>query len=242
MTRLEEPSGGTDPTWRSEVLEQVLEHQVIARLSAAHLPDPACAAALASCLDRACRGDIDGTRRAVADAGGNVEELLTACDRRLRQEWAEDRRSFVEVTVALGTLSLFAASLPDGAVPWRGQVLLTTLPGEPDPLALALVDLRLRADGWAVQRQPGLEPDAFLELLRAEVFEAVGFTVSRPSLLPALAGRAALVRRLPAARRPALMVVENTALPGQFAGKHGLVHLACPCDAAGWLRRRAAVH
>jgi hypothetical protein len=246
MSRLEKLLAGAKSlrlTVNVEPLRLALERHVIPRILEAHRADtprdllPA-SQVLQPFVFAAWGGDLDATRACAASwtqQGGTLEALVVAGARQLGDDWDADRRSFAEVTTGLGVLSALVSLDSDGTVAKRGDVLLTTAPGEQHTLGLALVARSLRQDGWCVHLEPGLGPAALTPRLQGQPLAAVGFTVTRNQLLPGLAACITAVRQLAAPRQPRLFVGGPIALDA-FATAHGVTHLSTPVDAAARLR------
>lgn len=225
-----------------ERLRALLEGHVIPRLVAEQQRCEADVHQLA--IERlaaaACAGSLEAARAVVDDhrAGAlSPHGLVSACARRLGQAWEADARTFVEVTVALGVLGRLVTPEPWEASVGRGHVLLTTAPGEQHQLGLLLVAQGLRRDGWFVEVEPGLEPSALSRRVEREALDAVGFTVSRVALLPALASCLERIRQVSGRDGPGVMVGGSVSLTA-FATEHRVTALASPDDAVLWLRRR----
>ncbi|MDX2014390.1 MAG: hypothetical protein SFW67_29595 [Myxococcaceae bacterium] len=191
----------------------------------------------------ACAGDVDGARAIIdarRDGSVSTSTLVSACARLLGQAWEADARTFVEVTVALGVLSRLVTPDVSEASVGRGHVLLTTAPGEQHQLGLLLVAQSLRRDGWFVEVEPGLEPSVLAQRVAQTPLDAVGFTVSRVVLLPALASSIDSIWSARRARPPAVMVGGCVPLTA-FAAEHHVTALASPDEAVTWLRSRLQV-
>jgi MerR family transcriptional regulator, light-induced transcriptional regulator len=206
-----------------EPLRLALERHVVPQLLEVHRaetpralrPPAPVLEVLVNCVSR---GDLDATRACAASwtqQGGTLEALVVEGARQLGDDWDADRRTFAEVTTGLGVLSALVSLDGDGVVANRGEVLLTTAPGEQHTLGLALVARSLRQAGWSVHLEPGLGPAALTSRLQGQSLAAVGFTVTR--------------------EQPRLFVGGPITLDA-FATAHGVTHLSTPVDAAAWLR------
>ena len=192
------------PPWR-RALNQVIETEILPRLMMAHRAKaPGARKPRAHCPP--C--DVDAFTFALVDPdatvaprlaeryrddGASIEavflDLLAPAARKLGKMWETDERDFVEITVGLGRLhqivGAFRASAESfaGDVNKRAKVLLLLSPGEGHGFGLEIVDCLLQAAGYRVRKG---DPRTYLDELRREDFDLVGFSISCARNLPAL--------------------------------------------------------
>ena len=143
--------------------------------------------------------------RQLADSGATAHELcldlLAPAARRLGEMWSADRCDFSEVTIALGRLQLMLrelatrmmAAVPPGA-PVR-RALLLAVAGDQHTFGLAMVRDFFRAAGWRVSTDAPESLEALKTLVKAEVFDVVGFTVGSERHIEMLAAAVHMLRR-----------------------------------------------
>jgi methanogenic corrinoid protein MtbC1 len=231
-----------------------IEQEIIPRLVLAHRLD-----STASCVDArppptadeiaafgklivdqntsAALATIDGFAHSGLTIESILIELIGKTARHLGDLWLEDRVSFVDVTTGLTTLQQIVNVLgPRLApnVPHRGLVLLTAAPTEQHTLGLFLLGEFLRRAGWSVDVLPDMSlAELGAYLLRNDV-DAIGFSVSREDLLPALARAVATVRR--DAIKPGVRIMVGGRIElSTFAAEHSVKVLESPSWAVQWL-------
>jgi methanogenic corrinoid protein MtbC1 len=193
--RLADSVGG-----RSALLTQVVEREIIPRLTLAHGAAPAVE------TPRSLDFDTDKVRefagivlaRDAAAACSYVEELrvrgatlevlylklLAPAARWLGELWEEDRADFTEVTIGLLRLmqvlhEVGPAFRDEAGTDANGRrALLVPAPGDQHSLGLAMVSDFFRRAGWAVWDMPTASGGDLARLVRREWFAVVGFSVS----------------------------------------------------------------
>jgi len=195
--RLADSVGG-----RSALLTQIVEREIIPRLTLAHGADAAPVHETARPLDF----DADKVRefagivlaRDAAASCSYVEELrvrgatlealylklLAPAARWLGELWDEDRADFTEVTIGLLRLmqvlhEVGPAFRDEAGTDANGRrALLVPAPGDQHTLGLAMVSDFFRRAGWAVWDLPTASSGDLARLVRREWFAVVGFSVS----------------------------------------------------------------
>jgi methanogenic corrinoid protein MtbC1 len=115
-------------------------------------------------------------------------DLLAPAARRLGTLWERDDCDFVQVTIGLRRLQDMLNRLSadhEGPFAEAGEhprALLLPTPGESHAFGVAMVETFFRADGWSVERGDA----GFLDALRRQTFDIVGFSVSCERHLEAL--------------------------------------------------------
>ena len=128
-------------------------------------------------------------------------DLFQPAARHIGDLWAEDLCSFVDVTLALGTLHRMLRDLsPDFQREARRfdigrQALLTPLPGDQHTLGLTMVAEFFRRAAWSVWSAPFGCIDELAEATRSTWFTVAGFSVSCIGQLDQLASVIEVVRR-----------------------------------------------
>lgn len=128
-------------------------------------------------------------------------DLLAPSARRLGEMWNADRCDFSDVTIALGRLQLMLRELaarmmglmPEGAAVRRALLLAVT--GDQHTFGLAMVRDFFRAAGWRVATEAPDTLDALKQLVKAEAFDVVGFTVGSERHIEALAASIHALRK-----------------------------------------------
>jgi methanogenic corrinoid protein MtbC1 len=262
-------SGGAAPRLAPELageeLLSAIEEQIIPRLVLAHRSDddlaticedtrpPPSQEEIAAFADLAVAQDLPKLLERVEEfmnAGLSLEttllDLITPAAHCLGDEWMEDRRSFADVGLGLaalqrvvGTLGRDRARLADPAPGSRGLVVLTAAPGESHILAIQVAGELLRAHGWAVHIDPGLQDEELLDLVASEPVVMVGLTVSNTALCDTL-GR--VVDEVKQASLNSDVVVMLGGLPelSAIAPQVGAVHCPTARYAVEWLERHTA--
>jgi methanogenic corrinoid protein MtbC1 len=159
-------------------------------LTAASLADDL-PASQALCLGLQARG---------ASVRDILADLVTPVARHLGELWIEDECDFVHVTVACDLLKRLVLTLADDlqvddikgeAAP---RILLVPVPGSQHTLGLVIVAAFFRQAQWDVTTVPQLTMDELRDLLGADGFDIVGFSVGSAVHEPALARAVALLR------------------------------------------------
>jgi MerR family transcriptional regulator, light-induced transcriptional regulator len=143
--------------------------------------------------------------RQLAERGVTAHELcldlLAPAARRLGEMWNADRCDFTDVTIALGRLQLMLrelaarmALIAPGGVPAR-RVLLLAVAGDQHTFGLAMVRDFFRAAGWRVATDAPSGTEALKALVKAELFDVVGFTVGSELHIEDLATAVHTLRR-----------------------------------------------
>jgi len=208
---------------RSERLERTIQNEIVPRLLLSHRAGPIPPSLAASMAQRlteadvaafvdAIRGTDDGRAhdyvRTLVANGTPVEavylDLLSPTARRLGELWDNDECDFVEVTLAMGRMQrllrelsqvfLADASRSDTV----GNVLLTCVPGEQHTLGLIMVGEFLLRDGWRVLVGAPWTENDLLEMVAAEWYDVIGFSVGCQSRISTLKRE---IRRLRASSR-----------------------------------------
>lgn len=118
-------------------------------------------------------------------------ELLAPAARHLGHMWTEDDANFLEVTLGLSRIQqvLRQFRFPAmGSFTERGAALLVTTPGEQHILGLRVVEEFLMRDGWRVRCTPVANVEQLRQLVAADYYDFVGFSISAERFLPALRG------------------------------------------------------
>ncbi|MEM1029572.1 MAG: hypothetical protein AAGN82_04435 [Myxococcota bacterium] len=160
----------------------------VARLAeAAVAPDPRLATALvAEMLERGV--ELDET---LLDYVGAAASLLGA-------QWADDRRSWSDVTLGAGNLQRAIQWLSPSAmmpVVHRGLLVLTVAPGEQHTMGMHLLAELARREGWGVHAQPSLTESELLGLVEREYVTAVGVSAADADRLVGLGALVTDIRR-----------------------------------------------
>jgi methanogenic corrinoid protein MtbC1 len=131
--------------------------------------------------------------------------------------WCDDEANFLEVTLGLSRIQqlLRQFRLPAlEALSERGSALLVTAPGEQHVLGLRVVEEFLLRDGWRVRCTPVATLEELRQLVAADFYDFVGFSISGERFLPAL--RAAIREtRLASRNRQARIMVGGVVFSGQ---------------------------
>jgi methanogenic corrinoid protein MtbC1 len=108
-------------------------------------------------------------------------DVVAPVARLVGKDWAEDRRSWLEVTIAVSTLQQLVCALgrerpaPPSS---RGAVLLFAAPGEQHTLSIHVLGEVLRHAGWSAHVEAALSVEEVVEIVAREPFVMVGMTVS----------------------------------------------------------------
>jgi len=214
---MESPQSGR----RSERLERTIQNEIVPRLMLSHRAgpiSPTLAAAVSSKLTEAdvakfvdaVRGSDDGrahayVRELVAN-GTPIEsvylDLLAPTAWRIGDLWDSDECDFVEVTLAMGRMQgllreLSQVFLADSSrAETVGSVLLTCVPGEQHTLGVIMVGEFLLRDGWRVLVGAPWTENDLLEMVEAEWYDVIGFSVGCEGRIASLKRE---IRRLPRA-------------------------------------------
>jgi methanogenic corrinoid protein MtbC1 len=243
---------------RDDLLATIHE-QVIPRLVLAHFEDPAAAEA---CPDTRLPPDVDEvaefSRIAAAQdlprALSFIEEmvrqgvsiatillhLVAPAARKLGDDWLDDLRSFVEVSLGLGTLQEVVHILGPTFAPGvgdRGSVLLVAAPREQHTLGIHVLGEFIRRAGWSVDVEPVISPELLIRRVAAERFEMVGISVSNEQLLEPLIELVREVKRR-SLNREVLVMIGGSLNLAEHADAIG----ATFCNDPGDAMRRLAAH
>ncbi len=161
---------------------------------------------IASLAALALAQDVAGGLESVATVlkeGLSLESVLlhfiAPAARLLGDYWEADRNTYTEVTAGMTALQAvvrtLGAKVAPSVIPTRGQVLLTTAPGEQHTLGLSMFHELLVKAGWSVELAPGLGHAEIVEAVSNGEVEMVGFTVSNPRLLEPLAQVVAAIKK-----------------------------------------------
>lgn len=216
-----EPS---DTSTRQALLERVIETEILPRLLIAHRERIPPLAPI-SCdfvgeLDVSeFAGLLIGPRsqraREYVERLGRVRsrekvllEILAPAARRLGELWETDHCDFVEATVGLRRLhdlmrdliSDFDSDEPDAG--GTGRILLLASPGETHVFGVTMAERIFRVAGWRTRLTLAAE---YLDDLRREWFDIVGFSLSCERRLPTLAAAISLART--ASANPSIFVL-----------------------------------
>lgn len=185
-------------------IEQALESTVLPRLSEFKHPVDVAEierlTALAASGDGAALAECFAAKRA---AGQTPESLcltlLTLVARRLGEWWAEDRCTFVEVT--LGTILLhqqlheMAPGMVHGRIGGRGRsALMFPAIGNQHSLGIAMVAEFFRAAGWSVSDDKVNDLDTLAERVAGQHFGMVAISVGAVERLPVLTASIRTIR------------------------------------------------
>lgn len=139
-------------------------------------------------------------------------DLLTPAARRLGELWEADVRSFSEVTLGLWRMHHLVRVLSPAFYNEVGrrysglQALLVAPPQAQHTFGLTLVAEFFRRAGWGVSSGPFASAGEMHDLVHAEWFAIVGFSVSCDQQLDALASEIRIVRRVSRNRAIGVMV------------------------------------
>ena len=128
-------------------------------------------------------------------------DLFQPAARHIGDLWADDRCTFVDVTLAVGTLQkmlrTFGPVFHKNGRPAEGgrQALLLPLPGDQHTFGLSMVAEFFRRAGWNVWNTPLASPEDIGEAVSGAWFALVGFSASTDSRLDELAVTIGLIRR-----------------------------------------------
>jgi MerR family transcriptional regulator, light-induced transcriptional regulator len=148
----------------------------------------------------AVRGDDDGRAhdyvKGLLAAGTSVDavylDLLSPAARRLGELWEADECDFVEVTLSMGRMQRMLRDLSQvflsdaGRSETVGSVLLTCVPGEQHTLGIIMVGEFLIRDGWRVLVGAPWTENDLLEMVGAEWYDVIGFSVGCESRISVL--------------------------------------------------------
>ena len=128
-------------------------------------------------------------------------DLFQPAARYIGELWADDRCTFVDVTLAIGTLQKMLRRLEpefhrNGRPPERDrQALLVPLPGDQHTFGLSMVSEFFRRAGWNVWNTPSASIDALGRTVATAWFTLVGLSASTDSHLDDLTTAIRLIRR-----------------------------------------------
>ncbi|MAT24485.1 MAG: hypothetical protein CMN29_05845 [Sandaracinus sp.] len=178
-------------------------------------------------------GEALGVVEAMCRDGLSLPDLLLGLvaptARRLGEDWLEDRCSFSDVTVGLGTLQRIVAVLgqkSETPVSRAGMVVLAAAPGEQHVLSLHVLAEFARQAGWAVHVDPGMDEGELVDLVASEHVTAVGVTVSNRGLASGAQALLGQARRY--SRNPNLRIALGGAADGlrELASEVGADYLS----------------
>jgi methanogenic corrinoid protein MtbC1 len=115
--------------------------------------------------------------------------LLAPSARLMGEDWCQDRRDFVEVTLGMARLQQMVrqfrlpSTAPDEI---HGHALLVPVPGEQHTFGIRLVEEHMLRAGWQVTALFKVNEAEIIRLVAEEPFDFVGFSLSSERLLPAL--------------------------------------------------------
>jgi methanogenic corrinoid protein MtbC1 len=212
-------------------LAHAIEHDIIPRLMLVHRVADPCPSVPVAEGGRIGRAEVERfARLVVADdedlplacveelrgRGISVEaiylDLLAPTARYLGELWTEDLCDFTDVTVGLGRLQrvlreLSPALAREGEMPEQGRrVLLLPSPGEQHTFGLVMVAEFFRRAGWQVAGGPWETAYDAPDLVAAERYDVVGFSLGSEVHLDALRDCVAAVRRTSRNRSVAIML------------------------------------
>jgi methanogenic corrinoid protein MtbC1 len=218
------------PRQRRSLLTRTIEQEIVPRLVLARkaaperpLPPPpgtvpVCAEEASELARKVVARDPSAASafvEAVLARGTTLEtlhlDLLAPAARRLGEWWSDDLCDFAQVTMGLWRLQQLlretGSELPDPLVRRENdrRVLLVPVPGEQHTFGLAMVATFLSRAGWTVWSEPLASSNDLVGIVRSEWFAVVGFSLSCPNRLEALATNIRRVRR--ASRNPAVGIL-----------------------------------
>jgi methanogenic corrinoid protein MtbC1 len=201
----------TDSAARRARLQRTIENEIVPRLLFSHRVgplSPAIAAAVSQSLSQqdveefvdAIRGDDDGRAhdyvRGLLGGGTSIDavylDLIAPAARRLGELWDTDECDFVEVTLSMGRMQRMLRELSQvflsdaGRSETVGSVLLTCVPGEQHTLGIIMVGEFLLRDGWRVLVGAPWTENDLLEMVSAEWYDVIGFSVGCESRISVL--------------------------------------------------------
>lgn len=224
------PADGLDcasPEQQRLRLTRIIEGEIIPRLMMAHreLPEDAADSHVAtSALDipgfaalimkegppASCLY-IESLRAGGRSVESILLDLLAPCARHLGEMWEADLCDFLDVTLGLARLQQLLRDIvppePESSpfVDSNRRVLLAPAPGEKHTFGISMVEQFFRMAGWDVLAgSSGLSLD-FQEILRAEFFGIVGFSLSCETRIGGLAAGIRRIRR--ESRNPAIAIM-----------------------------------
>ena len=127
-------------------------------------------------------------------------KLLAPAARHVGAMWDDDLCTFVEVTLALGSLHRLMLSLSADCrrehrrIDAARRVLLVQAAGGQHTFGLQMVAEFFRRGAWSVDMAPSLADAALARLVRADWFTVIGFSAAREAGLDDLAKTIRLVR------------------------------------------------
>lgn len=142
-------------------------------------------------LDVLLRRDYDQTvvfleelRQRPVPLGVLFLDVMTPTARKLGEMWANDECSFVEVTVGVSHLQrltrdfspLYQSDIPKSR--HAGRILLAAVSGEQHTFGLSLLCEVFRRAGWEVTETPAHSHADFTQLMAAQAYDIVGFSLS----------------------------------------------------------------
>jgi methanogenic corrinoid protein MtbC1 len=149
-------------------------------------------------------------------------ELLAPAARLMGDMWAGDEANFMDVTLGLSRIQrvLRQFRFPTlESVADMGSALLVPVPGEQHVLGLRMVEEFLMRDGWLVRCTPVANVEQLRQLVAADPYDFVGFSISGERLLPALRSAIREVR-VASRNRSVRIMVGGVAFAGQDRSTH----------------------
>jgi len=154
---------------------------------------PPSVAEIASLVDAICAQDaqrgLDQAELMLLDGlpyDSVLNDWMAAAARSLGEQWLEDDKTFVEVTIGMGTLHRILNMLRFRHRPlpaYRGMVLLSPAPGEQHILAIHLLADLLRRAGWEAVVKPKLIEEELVSIVSCEPTVLLGISANSSELL-----------------------------------------------------------
>ena len=139
-------------------------------------------------------------------------DLLTPAARLLGEQWEDDAVDFMQVTSGLGRLQHLVHEMSPSFVAEISRqghgrrALMLPAPGEQHTFGLSMVVEFFRRGGWDVWTDPAASRAEMVDLVRANWYAVVGFSVAGDECLDALASVIRAVRRASRNRGVGVMV------------------------------------
>ncbi|XWN33705.1 MAG: cobalamin B12-binding domain-containing protein [Devosia sp.] len=118
--------------------------------------------------------------------GDAMLDLLGPAARSLGEDWVNDRRDFMDVTIGLGTLQQVVHTLsgdPEDDVAFARRILLAPTPGEAHTFGLAVVDHLFRHARWDVCYAPFATREDLVDMVGTEHFSLAGLSIGGETLI-----------------------------------------------------------
>jgi len=215
---------------RSDALARIIEGDIIPRLLLANSvgakkarPEPVPyevdsdeVDAFADMMISLNMGEAHHVILAALSRGVALETVLLALfaptAQRLGDRWTDDTCTFADVTVGLcalqNLLRTYSMGNPgDRAVAPAGaaSAMFAALPGEQHVLGILILETFFRGAGWDVLGLPLSNTDEIVSVISRRNFALAGFSLSRPSEVPAMRTLIERVRR--ASRDPSIIIM-----------------------------------